>query len=179
MKLFDDDLHESTLLGDQGAVFSSCRQYRYFLYRTWQAPHPEEDCALAVVGLNPSTADAFKDDNTIRKLIKFAKRDGFTRLWMLNAGAYRATDPRTMKKQLDPAGPHNEAYLKHYTNLADATLCCWGANVDEMEEVFVLNAWRAIQRPTFCLGLTGSGMPKHPLYMPDSTPFMAYNQLPI
>jgi hypothetical protein len=62
---------------------------------------------LALVGLNPSTADELRDDPTIRRCIRFAKDWGFDGLYMLNAFGFRETDPKEMKRATDPIGPEN------------------------------------------------------------------------
>ena len=47
---------------NSGADFSPCRKYRYKLWRIW-----DETLPLAMfIGLNPSTADEVKDDNTVK-----------------------------------------------------------------------------------------------------------------
>lgn len=48
--------------------------------------------------LNPSTADAEIDDPTITRCIGFAKSWGFGGLMVGNLWAYRATDPKELKK---------------------------------------------------------------------------------
>jgi hypothetical protein len=45
-------------------ILSSCRQYRYVLWRQWDAL--DSDYAL-FIGLNPSTADEVEDDPTVRR----------------------------------------------------------------------------------------------------------------
>jgi hypothetical protein len=51
--------------GMSGAEFSPCGDYRYSLWRMWS----EEENAPRVmfIGLNPSTADATRNDPTIRR----------------------------------------------------------------------------------------------------------------
>ena len=44
------------------ALFSSCRRFRFELTRDWDSSRPR----LMYVMLNPSTADAERDDPTIR-----------------------------------------------------------------------------------------------------------------
>jgi hypothetical protein len=51
---------------------------------------------VAFIGLNPSTADETTDDPTVRRCVGFAKRWGYDRMVMLNAFAYRATDPKAL-----------------------------------------------------------------------------------
>ena len=83
------------------ARISRCKRYRYELTRTWD----EAAGTCAFVCLNPSTADARVDDPTLRRCIGFAKSWGYGRVVMLNAYAYRATDPAEMLAASNPIGP--------------------------------------------------------------------------
>ncbi|HMA98577.1 MAG TPA: DUF1643 domain-containing protein, partial [Wenzhouxiangella sp.] len=50
-----------------GANFSRCRRFRYTLWRRWDDDGP----MVMIIGLNPSTADAHRNDPTIRRCIRF------------------------------------------------------------------------------------------------------------
>lgn len=164
MNLFDDDVYEQSPTQDGGAVFSACHRYRYLLYRRWKS---NGGGTISFVGLNPSTADAMKDDATIRRCVGFAKRWGYNRLFMLNLFAFRATKPCDMKRQRDPIGPHNRAYMKRYTGRAKMAVCCWGVNADGFDGVLD-DVWLAIKQPMYCSGVTRSGHPKHPGRLPNA-----------
>ncbi len=71
------------------AIFSDCWKYRYTLVRNWDSSLQR----LAIIGLNPSTADAVKDDPTIRRCKHFAQAHGYGSFVMLNLFALRSTDP--------------------------------------------------------------------------------------
>jgi len=73
----------------RSAVISKCGRYRYLLTRKWGK---RTDFATFVM-LNPSTADGFRDDATIRKCIGFAKRWGFDGIQVVNLFAWRSRDP--------------------------------------------------------------------------------------
>ena len=60
----------------RSAVISADQAYRYTLWRRWS----DGNNFVQFIGLNPSTADETKDDNTIRKCVKFAKLWGFDAL---------------------------------------------------------------------------------------------------
>ncbi len=147
------------------ACFSPCQRYRYSLLRDFGMQTP----ALTVVMLNPSTADAVKDDPTIRRVIGFAKAVGAGSLLVLNLFALRATDPREMLTARDPVGPENDEYLSRALTQAKEegrfVLAAWGALGGYRGRDFhVLHKlgdgveWR-------CLGRTHRGFPRHPLYV--------------
>ena len=54
-----------------GAVFDQSETYRYWLWREWNVELPR----LSFVMLNPSTADADRNDPTIRRCIQFIVYD--------------------------------------------------------------------------------------------------------
>ncbi len=59
------------LVERRSATFDHSRTYRYALERRWSETAP-----AVFVMLNPSTADAFADDPTIRRCLAFARREG-------------------------------------------------------------------------------------------------------
>jgi hypothetical protein len=74
------------------ATISENGLYRYLLGRTgWPG------CSggnMLFVMLNPSTADVYEDDNTIRRCTTFAQREGQSAMEVVNLYAYRSTDPK-------------------------------------------------------------------------------------
>ena len=121
---------------------------------------------IAFVGLNPSTADESIDDQTIRRCKGFAKEWGFDGMYMLNAYAFRATDPRDMKAADDPVGPDTDDWLRYYGANSIEVVACWGVHCEPSRESAVC---KAIGRPIKCLGRTKDGRPKHPLYLRADT----------
>lgn len=143
-----------------GAVFSTCRKWRYLLRRQWE-PGVEP---LVVIGLNPSTADETTDDQTIRRCIGYAQAWGCGGLLMMNAYALRSTDPRGLWRVDDPVGPENDEWLRHVAGLYPDTtfLAAWGAHCEPARAAAVAGLLPSLA----CLGLTKAGAPRHPLYMP-------------
>lgn len=88
-----------TFDGGAGAVVSGDGRYRYALTRTWRPDAP----LLTFVMLNPSTADAYADDPTIRRCIGFARREGAAGIRVANLFAYRATSPAALVGPVDAA----------------------------------------------------------------------------
>jgi hypothetical protein len=150
-----------------GAWISDCERYRYALWRRWD----ESRRYLPIVMLNPSTADASKDDPTIRRCVGFAKRDGFGGVIVVNLFAWRATDPKALPAGLEAVGPLNESALAAVTKGRDV-LCAWGAHA-EQRATFVRGALESRDSRLLCLGKTASGAPRHPLYVKGDQPMVS------
>lgn len=54
---------------------------------------------LFVFGINPSTADDKEPDPTIRKVMGFAKENGYTSFVMFNLYPQRATNPNDLPQE--------------------------------------------------------------------------------
>jgi len=95
------------------ASLSECKRYRYGLTHYWGAePGEQKESEFCVfVGLNPSTADAFADDPTVKRCVGFARRWGFLGFVIVNAFGFRATEPANMLRAEDPIGPENDEAL--------------------------------------------------------------------
>ena len=74
---------------DMKAQLSDCQKYRYALWRRWG-----EGSQVVFVMLNPATADAAKDDPTIRRCIGFARAWEFGSLAVGNLFAFRTASIR-------------------------------------------------------------------------------------
>jgi hypothetical protein len=85
---------------------------------------------------------------------------------MLNAYAFRATDPADLKAAADPVGPDYDARLLRVRRRATAFIAAWGIHCDPVRAVKICTL---LGRPIACLGLTKSGAPKHPLYLKTTT----------
>ena len=145
---------------EQGAQFSPCRKWRYALWRTWE----EGNGHAMFIGLNPSTADETQDDPTVRRCIGFAKRWGYGGIYMLNLFAFRSTDPKELLRVPQPQGPETNQFLRMYATSAGVIVAAWGAfELARDRGTFVESL---ITRPLYCLGVTKSGAPRHPLYVP-------------
>lgn len=163
--------HAGLSLGTSGrplATWSPCKTYRYTLRRVQRVPRTAEGDAreLAFLMLNPSTADEFTDDQTIRRCRSFASSWGFDELVIVNCYALRSTDPRGLWRVADPVGPENDAAIAEVAARVDLIVCAWGihARADRLKRIGeLLRSHRARVR---CLGVTSGGAPKHPLRLP-------------
>ena len=125
--------------------------------------------------LNPSTADAEKDDPTIRRCIAFAARAGFGGVEILNLFAFRATRPAALKAAADPVGPDNDDHLRTLFGQHRVVLAAWGAHGAFRRRA---DAVRYIADELgvalICLGRTAQGQPRHPLYVKRDSAILPY-----
>lgn len=149
--------------------FSSDRKYRYTLWREWQDLFASKHQGIVMfIGLNPSTADEALDDPTIRKCMGFVRRWGYAGLCMCNLFAFRATDPKEMKKQPDPVGPENNQFLADVAKEAPLIIAAWGKHGSFMARDAAVQTLLA-KRRIHCLSQNDDGSPEHPLYVPYIT----------
>jgi hypothetical protein len=150
-------------------ILSPDRQYRYCLWREWDTMNPSY---AMFVGLNPSTADEFADDQTIRKCVRYAKDWNYGALCMVNLFAYRATNPAAMKAQPAPVGVDNDRWLFELAKDAGVIVAAWGVDgthLNREKEVMRLLAGKLC-----CLKKTKDGHPGHPLYLDKNLKPLAF-----
>ena len=150
--------------GDAASVaeYSDCEQYRYTLTRVWD---PEGRRALFIM-LNPSTATELQNDPTVERCERRARALGFGSFRVLNIFAWRATDPRDMRRAKDPVGAANDAAILAGLDWADQVICAWGTHGAHLDRgPGVERLLRGAGADLFHLGLSKAGHPKHPLYI--------------
>lgn len=138
-----------------GAEFSDCGKYRYKLWRIWDTELPKAMC----IGLNPSKANANKDDPTINNLKRALWRLGYGGFYMMNLFSLISSNPKDLLICVDPLG-ENEIKLKEVDAICDDVIVCWGnfkQAADRIKEVL----------PNYphakCFGRNKNGTPFHPL----------------
>lgn len=162
------------LFTESSAVISDDGLYRYRLSRIWDRGTPP----VCFVMLNPSTADAFTNDATIRRCVRYAhswkwrpnhpSKDwaGYGGLEVVNLFAYRATDPLQMMKADDPVGPDNDRHIIETCKHAGMVVCAWGVHgVWRNRDDDVLQLLLGLDITPHYLQRTGNGSPRHPLYL--------------
>jgi hypothetical protein len=143
-----------------GAAFSRDRRYRYRLWRRWDRSRP----AIAFCMLNPSTADARRDDPTIRRCIGFARDWGYGGIEVVNIFALRATDPRALRSAHDPVGPRNDAFMLRAARRSPVVIA-WGVHGALRDRGATALRLFGPRTRVLALGRTRSGAPRHPLYL--------------
>jgi hypothetical protein len=134
---------------------------------------------MAFIGLNPSTADATADDPTVRRCVGFAKTWGFGGVDVVNLFAFRATEPRVLRRAADPTGTENDAHLLEVAATAGRVVAAWGIHGSYRgRDEAVLGLLRAAGVKVSCLSHTQAGHPRHPLYAKGSLRPRTFSTVP-
>jgi hypothetical protein len=155
------------------ALFSDDEKYRYILERIWDSTGKR----ILFIMLNPSTADAKKNDPTVKRCCDYAKKWGYGSIVVCNLFAYRSTYPEALVTVENPVGEHNMEYIGKAMGVADKIVAAWGNNVlpnFHMHTVYsVVEKAREMGKDIYCLGTNDNGQPVHPLYQKgDITPIV-------
>ena len=144
----------------KAARFSEDRTERYWLTRIWGDPNN----LVMFIGLNPSTADEFHDDPTIRRVIRFAKDWGYGGVVMCNL--FVQVTPYPKELNLNAYRYKIDSPITSNLPSCRMVVAAWG-NFKEAEE---RGNEIALKLPgLFCLGTNKNGTPKHPLYIKADT----------
>lgn len=159
---------------ETSAVVSDCKTYRYLLRRVWDTKLPR----FLIVMLNPSTADAEKDDATIRSCTRLCNELGAGSYEVVNLFAFRATDPKKLYSNMfqENVGPDNDVTIQAALSRCDLPIVAWGAHELAVNRGEQVNTIIRKKRPaTFCFGVTKHGAPKHPLYIKSNQKLEVYS----
>lgn len=140
---------------DYGAEFSECGKYRYKLWRIWDEKLPLAMC----IGLNPSNANASKDDPTIRILIRVLTKLGYGGFYMCNLFAFISPHPKDLLTVNDAVG-ENDIKLEEVNSICKDVIFCWGNFKQATERI--KNVRYRFSNP-LCFGYNQNGTPMHPM----------------
>ncbi|MFW5804987.1 MAG: DUF1643 domain-containing protein [Bacteroidales bacterium] len=128
------------------AGFSTDKVYRYTLDMKYKPSLLMESQRehICVILKNPSSADAFKADATIRKVETYVYKHfaSAAKLSILNIFAIRATDAKEVNLLLNRhgkefiTGPENDEAIKHILRQSDHIICAWGNNSGIKSDVY-------------------------------------------
>lgn len=157
MNLLDNEIND--------AAFTDDKKHRIWLKRIWDDSKPK----IMFIGLNPSTANADTDDNTIRRVKSIAKYWGYGGVYMMNLFTFISTDPN--KLNLTDGNIFNaDSWLITIADRCEVIIFAWGnfkvlGRDKEVKEMFP-DAW--------ALQINKNGSPKHPLYVKADTHLIKY-----
>ena len=155
--------------GTNSAILSDCGTYRYELRRHVPCALRWIEPALFIL-FNPSTADAAKDDATVRKGRGFCQRWYCTEMIFWNLYAFRSRDPKALKKAEDPVGPLNDEHLRKIlkSHVSGNVVLAWGTLVGPAMSRRVFQVSRILRehgKQPWAIKLNDNGSPAHPLML--------------
>jgi hypothetical protein len=159
------------------AIISDCEHYRYRLERHGLSGAG----AIAWIMVNPSTADATNDDQTIKKVIGFSERAGAGWFIVGNKFAFRAKDITALRTAADPRGPDNDRHLREIMSEAPVVVAAWGPLAKLPQHL--RRRWRTVAGiadelgiTLMCLGTANDGQPLHPLTLGYDRPLIPWKR---
>lgn len=161
---------------EKGALFSADGKHRFKLWRIWDHRKP----AVLFVMLNPATATADEDDNTIRKCTAMARQWGtYGGFYVGNLFSQRTPYPKDLRwmNLKDPkALGANDAALRELTQRCRDAVVAWG-NDGHGYNWRVISVLQKLEKPK-AIQLTAQGAPWHPARLarfPAWRELVAYN----
>jgi len=161
------------------AIISECGQYRYRLDREVQ---DNGGPVFLYSGINPSTANETKDDQTTKKWIGFTKIFGGSKYIAINPFGYRSKNVKDLASVFDPVGPEWLEHTFQAISEADILVPCWGnttkapklvrGQFDQLLRMMVDSG-----KPIKCFGFTASGDPLHPMMLGYNTVLQDFKSL--
>mgnify|MGYP001381670807 CR=1 FL=1 len=159
------------------SFLSPCGDYRFSL-----------ECKISLkrkkilfIGLNPSKANDFRDDPTLRRLVNFSNSWGYGTLVIVNLFSVISSSPSIIKNCSDPIGKSNDDEIKNrlleWSKSTEWNLWMgWGDKGVWQGRDLAINRLiknyyfkRYEKFPNSCgplvIGLTKAGNPRHPLYV--------------
>ncbi len=150
MNLFDNN---------SGAEFSPDGKYRYKLWRIWDESLPLAMC----IGLNPSTANASKNDQTISYLIKMLAKLGYGGFYMMNCWAFITSKPQNLKTN-EMSDEWNNNTITVTAHKCKDVVFAWGG-FKIIKEKGRDKELQSMFPNAKCFGKNKDGTPFHPLAM--------------
>jgi len=151
-------------------LYSPDMVFRYAFGRWWGSTDLETTAIWVL--LNPATGDTERRPRpTLGRCIARSRAIGATGLLIVNLFAFRSTDPRKLRTAGDPVGPANDDVLRILTSGGMHTIAAWGSHGALHGRSTQVG--HLLSAPS-CLGVTGRGEPRHPLYVPADAPLVPW-----
>lgn len=158
----------NNLFEDNGAHFSECRKYRYFLWRIWDKSKP----LVMFIGLNPSTANEINPDRTIESVERISIFNGYGGFYMMNCFPFVSTDPEQLRDFGNTAT--NDHWLHMNASQCKDVVFAWG-NFKVIREFGRDKELKGMFPKALTIGLNKNGSPKHPLFQPGKSVLKPFN----
>ena len=154
--------------GHHAFLYSSDKIRRYAYALTWDASRPH----VLWVMLNPGTGETEgRRRNTFERCKKWSIERGYGGLVFGNVFSLRSKSAKDLLRMPCPNDDLNKEMLPFLSNLSAYTIVAWG---NHGAKSVLPASLREVLPNAHCFGLTQTGQPRHPLYVPARTPLVAW-----
>lgn len=158
-----EDVH-----GLHAYVYSRDESRRYAYSLTWA----EDKKHILWVMLNPGTGETEgRRRNTFERCRQWSRSMGYGGLIFGNVFSLRSKSAKDLLTLSQSADPLNENALTFLSKLAPETIVAWGNHGAKSDRSSSLHG--VLSNPK-CFGHTKIGQPRHPLYVSNGTPLVAW-----
>jgi len=172
VKLFTTTLCKDNSNICRRVIFSSNRKYRYVLWDIWD----NKKAKVLLIGINPSVADEYNDDRTVkmcRKRVKLMNNQIFGGFYLVNLFAYVEKTWNSINTSRDPVGKENDKIIVKYAEMSEKIIVFWGNKGSwHYRNCEVLELLK--KRDLYCYGKTIKMHPKHISRLPNSQSLVKY-----
>jgi len=157
-----------------GACFSENRTHRFSLSRIWDESKPNVGFLL----LNPSIADEYKLDPTLKRCKSFAEQYGFGGMCITNTFSLVSTNPEGLLN-FNIESDESLINKNHIKSLCEKMpiILGFGTNIKKYHYDKVISMFKEILqgKEIYTLKITKDGLPSHPLYLPGNSTLINYD----
>lgn len=141
-----------------GATFSDDRTRRLQLWRVWDKNKKQVLC----IGLNPSTAKDYDNDQTIGRLTQYLRELGYGGLRMVNLFTAVSSSPKILLNDVTKQHEEEDLGIIFGNSLVcDEIIFCWGTFKEARARAHKVASF--FGHRALCFGRTKIGAPWHPL----------------
>ena len=145
-------------------LYSMDKSRRYAYSLTWNSTLPH----VLWVMLNPGTGETEgRRRNTFERCKKWSVERGYGGLVFGNVFSLRSKSARDLLRLQLSEDALNSTALSFLSHLSSDTIVAWGNHGAKSN---LPESLRGILSNAQCFGFTQTGQPRHPLYVPASTP---------
>lgn len=151
-------------------------EHRLLLTRVWNENKP----LVLFVGLNPSTANANKNDPTVKRLMAITYYNDYGGFHLVNLFTFITAYPYELKYRFEKIGENGiihsrcEDFYQQALLESECTIAMWGNLVPKELEHRIDFAEKRFEN-LLCMDINKSGNPKHGLYIKTETKFKKYD----
>ena len=147
---------------------------------------------MVFIGLNPSIANSCRNDRTLIRIINFCSRWNYKNIYVINLFGLISKSPSQLSMSLNPVGEKNDLIIAKVLGFWRKNINCdlwlgWGdqgklyrRDLEVLKLIKRLSNLKSNDnnhsKRVLTLGVSKKGNPRHPLYMPNQSLLMPFDQ---